>query len=691
MKFQFYLAAFCLAVSCGSHRSLAQGTSSVPKSIPVLSLRDSAEVTALEFDGGKESLDPKQFLTLTQTSVVSNAHENSPSINTNSLGAPRGTKPETADALVESNRDLKKLIQSIPSAQIRGNLIASIDQALKRTRPDGDIIAVGKIEIPDGARTLQDGTPQGGVLILQDGERKLSFAAWRGMTMNGTVYWGRESIPSSHWPWYVTSLQSGKTKTLKCLTLQHNESVIQASNKQRHHGIALPTATFNPLKKQNTFSVSTNVTCNGQPFPAHASLGLPGFTNPALQLRVDFDDGKLKVDIPKAVLETIDPLLMRIENDYCYSSYIKVTSSDLTKDEYAADPVELKLQQVMVLNTLVTNSDTFTSVNPRTFEIDAAITASPRIQHRSLINSRGNDLTAQRSEEGVTVSIESMEKYADLGKKLPKRAIETPVSSWVDKFKLQSGKKVLLKEEHYYLIEFESSQQNDAPSWALVRIEPPVSKIDHRVARQAQGKPERNLRETMIRLGRFRIFFGFFGELFPGYFNVNGPINDADAKLITTLNRKVSIRLDNNHQLSPKGIRTIAASKNVESIRFLRMKLSKNLFQQLERINASKLQLDYCQVMSGKNSINSNRLSSVIFNDCTVDPQVVAKLSGCVNLKTLTFENCEGLSGNEEVFAQLPTSVTSINLRNCKADPRLTTALKQQRGSRLRVVIADDP
>lgn len=611
-----------------------------------------------------------------------------PAATTSTLETPQGPKPESAQVLIESNPDLKKLIDGISSAQIRRNLIASIGLELNRKRPEVDIIAVGKIEIPEGARTLQDGTPQGGVLILQEGERKLSFAAAGGFTTNGTVYWGAESIPTSHWPWCVTSLQSGKNKTLKCLTLQHKEAVIHASNEKRHHGIALPTAKLDQLAKKDAFSVSSNVTCKGRPFPAHASLGLPGFTNPALRLRIDFDDGELKVDIPKAALETINPVTLLIENEYCYPSYVKVAPTDPSEDEFTSDPIELKLRQVKVLNVLVTNSGTFPSVNPRRFEVDTAVYNPPRKQHFSVVNSRGNDATASQSKEGVSFSIDSMVKYADLGKKLPRRALSAPVSSWLGKAKFQAAGQVLLKPEHYYLIEFEKPQQNDAPKWGIARIEPTVTKIDHRMT--GYGKPGPNLRETLIRLGRFQTFFGFYGASL-GNLNVNSPINDTDAKLIATLKRKVSVHLDNNHQLSPNGIRKIATSNNVEAIRFRSINMSKNLFRQLQLVNASKLQFDYCNVFPGKNLISSRRLSNVTFNNCDVDPHIVTALSGCVNLKTVTFKNCTGLSGNEQVFAQLPASVTSINLRNCKVDPRLAAALKNQRGQRSpRVVITEN-
>lgn len=632
----------------------------------------------------------------TSDALLSNdlsANELYPSQESKVLESPRGSRPETAYTLVESNPELKQLIQDIPTPEIRKNLINSIAQTMKNNqyaeasrgmRADGDIIAVGKIEMPDGARTLQDGAPQGGALILQGGQRKLNFVA-PGFTMNGTVYSGKESIRSSHWPWYVTSLKSGKTSTLKCLTLQHKEAVIQASNENHNHGIALPTAKLGTLTKKDAFTASTSVTCNGRPFPAHASLALPGYTNEALRLRVDFDDGKLRIHIPKIVFAAGIPISMLIENEYCFTRNVKVAKPDSSRDAFTLPPVELRLKRESVLNVLTTNSDTLDSENRSSFELDADRIDPSR--DRIFYMNRGYRLTANQSKKGVSISVSSMVKFADLGKKLPKRAVDSPVPRWFDESKLQTGGKVLLVPEHYYLIKLANLEKEDAARWGMVRIDSPVSKIDNRVAQKGDLGP--NLRETMIRLGRFRNFFGF-SYMIRGGFNVNAPINDADVKLLTTLKSNVFIHLDNNHQLTLKGLKNIAAADNVQSIRFRRLNMTTTMFRQLKTIQSSNLRFDFCNVSCGKQMISSKSLSSAEFNYSDVDPRVISALSKCVQLKTVTFNNCTGLTGNEQLFAQLPPSVTSIKLKNCQVDPKLRAALLNQRGQLCNVDITDN-
>ncbi|MCP4888684.1 MAG: hypothetical protein GY904_18975 [Planctomycetaceae bacterium] len=598
--------------------------------------------------------------------------------------SPVGDRPKSSVALIATDPKLKSWLKTIPSAEIREYVTASIDLLLQDEKKSRQIIAVGKFDIPKETITLWHGVPAGGILMHQEKRLDVRFNRfnynYQTATYNRSAR-GTARVTGSHWPWFVTTLEPGDEAQVQALTLQHQRATIKVPVTNTRFSVVLPTIKLQPLGKKDSITLTATVSDADQLIPASIELGLPGFTGERYTLSRSTPNGKIELPVPHAVFDFGDNALsLRFINAFHETAARQLKATDLAEDKADLGNFMLKPRQSNMGSVVFTNTNLLSEGASLRLHCDLSrVYANVNPSETFYVARSGNSLNA---------SFSPMTHFIDLGTDFQPKLAKRPVESWLNIDDLLPGSRFTATPGHTYLVKCREPQQPTDPRWGLVRFEPATNAFDNFVLTgESFGK---GFRQLAHRLGRYRTtgLRVWDPSGVPTLF-ITSALDDDDAKVLTNLVGKVSLTLSGESNLSVKGLNQISRSPAVTTMQFANWNIRGEHLQALEQSRLTSLKFDTCQMLSNFPVLRFQTLNGVDAENCTVDGRFVAAFAGCHALSNVSFDNCVGLRGQEAFFQNLPGNLTQLRLEDCQINPQLKSAFLRQRGTGLYVHIQD--
>ena len=330
---------------------------------------------------------------------------------------PTGDRPKSSIALIAADPELESWMQSIPP-DIREAVSATIESILQDGKLSGKIIGVGQVELPKGTRTYEGRVPKGGILMQQEKVVDVWFGRRSGFLF-GTRHRYSSSNGTLHWPWFVTTLEPGKTAELRSFTLQHAPQKTEIPDSKGRHSVVLPPIKFSEAKSNDLLTVTASVTDGKQAIPASACIGLPGFTDLETYLVHDDSSGKIEFSIPGDVFDAKGELGIYFINAFYTGAFRKITKDKFSNGKCKLENIVLKPRQSNIVNAAFTNTAKF--ADGKEFRLHFDATNPSRGSRRAFeVVQPGESFGVTNYNNSIRVSYRPMTHYVDLGKDFPK-------------------------------------------------------------------------------------------------------------------------------------------------------------------------------------------------------------------------------------------------------------------------------